>query len=361
MTKLTSKGHLDLQFVNGRMGDPAVYGFFPRTGEALLFDCGLLDNLPNKDLLRVGLVLVSHTHIDHFIGFDRWLRVNIPHGRLLQICGPKGITENVVGKLQGYTWNLLEKDQLRFRVFEIDVSGTVQQSLLSSSQNFKPLREAALPFHPNHLEPPLPKPPVALATTFGHGYRIEAVTLDHGTPSVAYACQAPNRFSTDTQALDNIGLQPGPWLRDLQVSLGQDGEDGSIVVQGRTFEKRKLGQEIFTVSAPKVMAYATDLVFSESNLSRMTTLFDRSEHLVCESSFAAKDWARAKDRKHLTTRQAALIAAASRVRNLTTFHYSNIYSDDPDALDLEARKFFTELSTAGPAELKEALKKELCK
>ena len=343
------------------MGDPAVYGFFPRTGDALLFDCGMLGNLPNKDLLRVNLVLVSHTHIDHFIGFDRWLRVNVPHGRLLQICGPKGITRNVAGKLQGYTWNLLEPDQLRFRVFEIDNCGAVERSLLSSSKNFEPVPEAALSFHTNRLEPPLPQPPVTSVTTFAQGYRIEAVVLDHGTPSIAYACQAPHRFSTNTDALNALNLQPGPWLRELQVSLGEEDVDGPIVIDDRQFDKRELGQKIFTVSAPKVVGYATDLVFSESNLSRMNALFDGADYLICESSFADQDRARAKSKKHLTTKQAALIAATSRVTHLATFHYSNIYSDDPEALDVEAQKFFTELGAGSSVDLQKALEQELCK
>src|SRR5690606_24994441 len=112
--------------------DPAVYGFFPRSGDAVLFDLGALDGLSNRELLRVRMALVSHTHIDHFIGFDRLLRVNIPHGRMIEICGPPGIIRNVKGKLDGYLWNLLEPDQLRFTVHEIDREGGVRSVLLAS-------------------------------------------------------------------------------------------------------------------------------------------------------------------------------------------------------------------------------------
>ena len=60
--------------VNGRTGDPVLYieTLFER--RAILFDLGDLSNLPARKLQRLEHVFVSHTHIDHFIGFDHLLR-----------------------------------------------------------------------------------------------------------------------------------------------------------------------------------------------------------------------------------------------------------------------------------------------
>src|SRR3989449_3520645 len=52
---------------------------------------------------------VSHTHMDHFIGFDRLLRIALGRGKTLRLYGPPGLIANIEGKLRGYTWNLDRK------------------------------------------------------------------------------------------------------------------------------------------------------------------------------------------------------------------------------------------------------------
>ena len=61
--------------VNGRTGDPAVYIETLFEKQTVLFDLGDISNLPPRKIHRLDHVFVSHTHIDHFIGFDRLLRV----------------------------------------------------------------------------------------------------------------------------------------------------------------------------------------------------------------------------------------------------------------------------------------------
>jgi ribonuclease Z len=70
--------------VNGSTGDPGLHVDFLFEKRALLFDLGDLAALPPKKLLRVTHVFVSHTHMDHLIGFDRLSRVSVGRANAVQ-------------------------------------------------------------------------------------------------------------------------------------------------------------------------------------------------------------------------------------------------------------------------------------
>jgi ribonuclease Z len=74
----------------------------------MLFDLGDLAPLPARALLSVSEILVSHAHMDHFIGFDQWLRVVLGRDKTVRLFGPEGFIERVAHKLGGYSWNLVQ-------------------------------------------------------------------------------------------------------------------------------------------------------------------------------------------------------------------------------------------------------------
>src|SRR5690349_13166261 len=104
--------------VNGPFQDPALYVALRWQGDALLFDLGRIDRLSPGHCLRLTHVCVSHTHMDHFMGFDQLLRLVLPRDRELTFCGPPGLIDNIAGKLAGYSWNLTETYTLRIVVVE---------------------------------------------------------------------------------------------------------------------------------------------------------------------------------------------------------------------------------------------------
>ena len=76
--------------VNDRFGDPAVFIDFLLERRAILFDLGDIHALPPRSVLRLTDIFVSHTHIDHFAGFDRLLRLLVGRPKLLRLYGPPG-------------------------------------------------------------------------------------------------------------------------------------------------------------------------------------------------------------------------------------------------------------------------------
>jgi ribonuclease Z len=60
----------------------------------------------------------------------------------------------------------------------------------------------------------------------------------------------------------------------------------------------------------------------------------------CESPYLDADAEKARDRYHLTARQAGLMARKARVRDLVVFHFSPRYTGQGEALEREALDAF---------------------
>ena len=103
------KTNFSTKLINDPLGDPGLMVGLLHERRALLFDLGDLSAISNSELLKVSHVFVSHTHIDHFIGFDRLLRVVFGLGKTISLFGPEKFISNIEGKLAGFTWNLVDR------------------------------------------------------------------------------------------------------------------------------------------------------------------------------------------------------------------------------------------------------------
>ena len=323
--------------VNGPTGDPALLVRIRNTRRSLLFDLGDLARLSPRQLLTVGDVFVSHAHMDHFVGFDRLLRV--AHGRTmtLRLFGPEGIIDRVGHKLGGYTWNLVgaQTDDFRLEVAEVHQSGPCPRATFRVRTGFQ--REDQDPsVHPQGkllVEP---------------GLEAQATVLDHGIPCLGFALNEPDHLNIWPDRLRERGLATGDWLATLKeaVRAGQP-DDRLIPVTWReggdkpaSLPLGELRDTLLSRTRGQKLAYVVDALYSEANARRITDLASGADRLYIEAAFAEADADRAAATNHLTARQAGLLARRAGVRELVPFHFSNRYQDRFDLLRQEALEAF---------------------
>ncbi|HUE29995.1 MAG TPA: MBL fold metallo-hydrolase, partial [Verrucomicrobiae bacterium] len=122
------------RLLNGQTGDPALLVSMRWQGRALLVDLGRIDRTPAATLIPIEAVFVSHTHMDHFMGFDQLLRLFLARDATLRLYGPAGLADCVAGKLAGYTWNLT--DEYGFAVEVTEIGGEVTSWRFAARRRF---------------------------------------------------------------------------------------------------------------------------------------------------------------------------------------------------------------------------------
>lgn len=327
------------RLVNGPMGDPAVYAPFKYERRALLFDLGDLSPLSPRSLLKVSHVLVSHTHVDHFIGFDQLLRLHLGRASRLVLFGPPGFVSNVEGKLRGYSWNLVRNYPYDFRLEAREVGLEPLEAARFAC------REA---FSRVALDPPAPLGDEGVILD-EPGLRIRSVLLEHDIPCLAFALEEKQHLNVDKVRLDAMGLRVGPWIRDLKERLRNGWQDDAEMsvpaasAAGRETRKVSIGllrEEVIRVTRGQKIAYVTDAAFNDTNVERIVGLAKGADLFFCEAAFSERDRDRARERRHLTAHQAGMLARMAGVSRLVLFHFSPKYHADPGRLYEEARQAF---------------------
>jgi ribonuclease Z len=314
---------LEARLVGGPFGDPGVYVDFRDTRRALLFDLGDTQPLVPRQLLRLTHVFVSHTHVDHFIGFDRLVRIALRRRPGIQCFGPPGFVAQVEHKLAAYTWNLVRDYAPPFVVTatEVDASGALRSARFSTERAFA--RED-LPAARAQGGALLDEP----------GLRVRCVLLDHRTPSLAFALEEAARVSVWRTRLAELGLRTGPWLAQAKQAMLEGASDDLVLEarwreQGQPFERRvRLGElrgDALRFTPGAKIVYVTDVAYSEENVRRIVELAHDATQLFIEAVFLEAEAEHAARKQHLTARQAGAIARASGAREVVPFHFSPRY------------------------------------
>jgi len=327
------------RLLNDPFDDPVLYVGFRHQKRAFLFDCGNIGVLAPRDLLKVTHVFVSHTHMDHFIGFDTLLRVSLNRESELHVFGPGGITENARGKLGGYTWNLIQEYPLQIAVHEI----TENQRTVTwfrARKAFKAETESPEPFDEVLLDEP------AIA--------VRAAVLDHKIPCLGFRLEEKSRLNVRQERLQAMGLERSPWLDQLKKLLREETNESTLFEMpssagdGISLPLREWRDRLILETPGHAIAYVVDSAFTENNIERIVKLASGADQFFCEATFAKEDEARAKETRHLTSDQAGRLARMAEVKRLVPFHFSPRYESEPDRLRDEAMEAFAKAEVEGP-------------
>lgn len=319
------------RLVNGAFEDPVLFIGFHYERRAMLFDLGRVDRLSVREILKLSDVFVSHTHIDHFIGFDHLLRCSLNREAELRLFGPRGFIDNVQGKLGGYTWNLIRDYSLTLVVSEVD-GESLRKAEFKAAHDFRLESETITPYSGILLK--------------GPAFCVRAAILDHKIPCLAFALDESARLNVRPDVLRSLNIESGPWLDDLKGMIrGNRSSEARLEMPLRGGGKKELTlpewRDLLIVeNRGQKIAYVVDNQYNETNAERILSLAQNADLFYCEAFFSGADETLAKERYHLTATQAGNLARRARVGRLIPFHFSLRYQAEPDRLKEEALRVF---------------------
>lgn len=247
-----------------------------REGELFLFDCGEGTQVSLKMLnLRwkhISSIFITHMHADHVTGLPGMLMLSSQVDRTepLYLYGPR--------KLKDYV------EETR--------------KILDMYINYEIVVVEA-------------KPGVVVETD---EYIIEAFQLNHTKPCLGYTMYEKDRpgmfFPEKAKALE-IPMGPlwGMLQRGESITVGE-----RCISPDDVMGPKRSGRKF---------SFVTDTLYLDSIASHV----QNSDLLLCEGMFAEEFAESAKEKKHMTAKQAATIAKDAQVKELGLIHYSPRYAN----------------------------------
>ena len=331
------KSSFNASLVNDPFGDPGLLLQFLFHKRALLFDLGDISSLSNADLLKVSHVFVSHTHIDHFIGFDRLLRTVFGREKTLTFFGPENFIKNVEGKLAGFTWNLVDRyeESLTIKVVEVR-EDKLLKGTFRAIDKFEISGEEEVEFEDGII--------LNDSTCV-----VRAAVLEHRVACLGFSLQENLHVNINKDRLKSMCVVEGAWLNDLKQAVVEGKPDSYAIEMPVTrngissFEKKKLGQlkeNLVEISPGQKIGYVVDTIYNEPNSKRIIELVKSADIFFCESPFLGNEEIRGQERFHLTSHQAGTLAREAGVKQLQVFHFSSRHRDCREQFYNEAQETF---------------------
>ncbi len=263
-----------------------------RDGDLFLFDGGEGTQVSLKRLnlkwKKINAIFVSHTHADHVTGLPGILMLSsqVERTEPLYIYGPPKIKEYI---------------ETSRRVLDMYINYPIE------------VHEITAP----------------CVVYGGDGFYVRAFPLEHTKTCVGYTLEEldrPGEFNPEA-ALERK-VPRGPLWGKLQKGEPVVNEDGIEVKPEEVMGKTRSGRKF---------SFVTDTLYLPSIAEEVKG----SDLLICEGMFADDCTDQARQKKHMTARQAGTIARDAGVSRMALIHYSPRYTDrDLELLLSQAREVY---------------------
>ena len=264
-----------------------------RDGDLFLFDCGEGTQVSLKMLSlkwkKINAIFISHMHADHVTGLPGMLMLSSQVDRTdpLYIFGPDRLKEYVE-----QTRRILDM-YINYEIVVIPV----KEGVVMEDEEFT----------------------------------IEAFRLDHTKLCYGYSLVEEKRkgeFHPD-KAIE-LGIPKGKLWGTLQNGTPVTLDDGRVITSDMVLGNARDGRKI---------SYVTDTMYFEN----IADYVHDSDILFCEGMFEKALADTAKEKKHMTSYEAGMVARDSNSKLLCLQHYSPRYSDrELKVLERDAKSVFPE-------------------
>ena len=263
-----------------------------RDGDLFLFDGGEGTQVSLKRLnlkwKKINAIFVSHTHADHVTGLPGILMLSSQVDRTepLYIYGPPKIKEYI---------------ETSRRVLDMYINYPIE------------VHEITAP----------------CVVYGGDGFYVRAFPLEHTKTCVGYTLEEldrPGEFNPDAAVA--MKVPRGPLWGKLQKGETVVNEEGNEVKPCDVMGGSRSGRKF---------SFVTDTMYIPSIVKEVKG----SDLLICEGMFGDDCADQAKQKKHMTARQAGIIARDADVKRMALIHYSPRYTDrELETLLVQAREVY---------------------
>jgi len=252
-------------------------------GEGLLFDCGegtqRQMNIAGINRMNVRKIFITHWHADHTAGLLGLIQTLSNHDirPKIDLYGPVESKKRVQHMLDSTYFDM----QLELTIHEIEAK---KQTVICDTEH----------------------------------YTVEALELEHGIPCLGFRFTQKDKRRIKVKEIEKLGISPGPILAQFQR-----GE--SVTIKGKKIE----ADDVTTIVRGKVLTYIPDTAFCQNAI----TLACESDLIISEATYAQKHEELAHNYNHMTSTQAAQIAALSNSKRLVLLHLSQRYKTYAELLE----------------------------
>jgi ribonuclease Z len=263
--------------------------FLSYKNKGLLIDCGegtqRQMNIAGINRNKVNYVFLSHWHGDHvsgLIGLIQTLgnqQVQNDERPVLHVYGPKETEERM-------------EHMLKTCIFENKIVLEIHELI--------PQRNELLKILDNE------------------DFYVQAALLDHGIPCLGYSFIEKDTRKMDMNKLKKYGITNGPIIGQLQ--------NGETVVH----DKKDVAPEMVSeLKKGLKVTFILDTGLCENAIA----LAKDSDLLICEATYSSELGEKAESYKHMTAKDAALLANNANVKKLIITHISQRYKTPGEVLE----------------------------